>query len=162
MGKGRRRRNGWQAISDSTGRTECNVTQRHGSIAASSLGSSRTFPAQLLPVLLLHWIIFVCLHGGLSLEVCPHKGRACFIFILTNLKHPNTWGKVGHVGMCMLCYAQLCLTLCDPMACSLPGSSVHGIFQARILEWVAVPSSSGSSQTHISCVSCTGRQILYH
>ena len=34
--------------------------------------------------------------------------------------------------------AQLCLTLCDPMDCSLPGSSVHGIFQARILEWVAI------------------------
>ena len=33
---------------------------------------------------------------------------------------------------------QLCLTLCDPMDCSLPGSSVHGIFQARILEWVAI------------------------
>ena len=37
------------------------------------------------------------------------------------------------------------LTLCDPMDCSLPGSSVHGILQARILEWVAVPSSGGIS-----------------
>ena len=35
--------------------------------------------------------------------------------------------------------AQLCLTLCNPMAYSPPGSSVHGIFQARVLEWVAVP-----------------------
>ena len=35
---------------------------------------------------------------------------------------------------------QLCLTLCDPMDCSLPGSSVQGILQARILEWVAMPS----------------------
>ena len=34
--------------------------------------------------------------------------------------------------------AQLCLTLCDPIACSLPGSSVHGIIQVRILEWVAI------------------------
>ena len=42
--------------------------------------------------------------------------------------------------------AQLCLTLCDPMSCSLPGSSVHGILQARILEWVAIPFSRGSSQ----------------
>ena len=40
---------------------------------------------------------------------------------------------------------QSCLTLCDPMDCSLPGSSIHGILQARILEWVAVPSSRGSS-----------------
>ena len=36
---------------------------------------------------------------------------------------------------------QLCSTLCDPMDCSLPGSSVHGILQARILEWVAIPFS---------------------
>ena len=41
---------------------------------------------------------------------------------------------------------QSCPTLCDPMDCSLPGSSVHGILQARILEWVAMPSSRGSSQ----------------
>ena len=38
---------------------------------------------------------------------------------------------------------QLCLTVCDPMDCSLPGSSVHGILQARILEWVAIPFSRG-------------------
>ena len=37
-------------------------------------------------------------------------------------------------------------TLCDPMDCSLPGASVHGIFQARILEWVAISFSRGSSQ----------------
>ena len=40
---------------------------------------------------------------------------------------------------------QLCPTLFYPMACSLPGSSVHGILQARVLEWVAMPSSRGSS-----------------
>ena len=48
--------------------------------------------------------------------------------------------------------------LWDPMGYSLPGSSVHGIFQARILEWVAIFSSKGSSwpkdPTHVSCVSC--------
>ena len=42
--------------------------------------------------------------------------------------------------------AQSCLTLWDPANCSLPGSSVHGILQARILEWVAIPFSRGSSQ----------------
>ena len=42
--------------------------------------------------------------------------------------------------------AQSCPTLCDPMNCSLPGSSVHGIFQARVLEWVAISFSRGSSQ----------------
>ena len=40
---------------------------------------------------------------------------------------------------------QSCLTLCNPMDCSLPGSSVHGIFQARVLEWVAISFSRGSS-----------------
>ena len=42
--------------------------------------------------------------------------------------------------------AQSCLTLCNPMNCSSPGFSVHGILQARILEWVAIPFSRGSSQ----------------
>ena len=42
--------------------------------------------------------------------------------------------------------AQLCLTLCDPMDCSLPGSSLHGIPQARTLEWVAISFSRGSSR----------------
>ena len=42
--------------------------------------------------------------------------------------------------------AQLCLTLCDPMDYSLPGSSVQGIFEARILEWVAIAFSRGSYQ----------------
>ena len=41
--------------------------------------------------------------------------------------------------------AQLCPTLCDPVDCSLPGSSVLGIFKARILEWVAISYSKGSS-----------------
>ena len=42
-------------------------------------------------------------------------------------------------------FAQSCPTLCDPMDCSLPGFSVHGIFQARVLEWVAISFSRGSS-----------------
>ena len=57
---------------------------------------------------------------------------------------------------------QSCLTLCDPTDCSLPGSSIHGIFQARVLEWVAIPFSRGSSQprdrTQVSHIA--GR--LYH
>ena len=55
--------------------------------------------------------------------------------------------------------AHSCLTLYDPLDCNRPGSSVHGIFQARILEWVAVSSSRGFFQprnrTLISCISCT-------
>ena len=46
--------------------------------------------------------------------------------------------------VCVL-VAQSCPTLCDPMDCSPPGSSVHEILQARILEWVAIPFSRGSS-----------------
>ena len=41
---------------------------------------------------------------------------------------------------------QSCLTLCNPMECSPPGSSVHGILQTRLVEWVAMPSSRGSSR----------------
>ena len=52
--------------------------------------------------------------------------------------------------------AQSCSTLCDPMDCSWPASSVHGILQARILEWVDIPFSRGSSQprdqTQVSCI----------
>ena len=62
--------------------------------------------------------------------------------------------------------AQSCLTLCGPKDHSLPGSSVHGIFPAWILEWVAISYSRGSPQfrdwTHISYISCIGRWILYH
>ena len=51
---------------------------------------------------------------------------------------------------------QWCLTLCNPMNCSLPGSSVHRILQVRILEWVAVAFSRGPSQprdrTQVSCI----------
>ena len=53
-------------------------------------------------------------------------------------------------------FAQLCPTLCDPMDSSLPGSSVHGIFQARVLEWVTISFSRGSSWpkdwTQVSCI----------
>ena len=56
-----------------------------------------------------------------------------------------------------------CLTLCDTMDCSPRGSSVHGILQARILEWVAMPSSTGSSpprdQSHISYTYCIGSSL---
>ena len=59
--------------------------------------------------------------------------------------------------------AQLCLTFCDPMDCHPPGSSVHGILQARILEWVAIFFSKWSSQpSDQTQVSCIGRWILYH
>ena len=59
--------------------------------------------------------------------------------------------------------AQSCPILCNPMNQSLPGSSVHGTFQAKILEWVAIPFTRGSSQPRDwTQVFCIGRQILYH
>ena len=58
--------------------------------------------------------------------------------------------------------AQSCLTLWDPVDCSLPGSSIRGIFQARILEWAAISFSTGSSQPRDwTCVSCiAGRHFM--
>ena len=58
--------------------------------------------------------------------------------------------------------AQSCLTLCSPMDCSPSGSSVHGILQARILEWVAMLSSRGPSQPRSWTWVLHCRQILYH
>ena len=65
------------------------------------------------------------------------------------------------MSYCACSVAQPCPTLCDPMDCSPPGSSVPGIAQARILEWVAISYYRGSSPPrvgiHLSCVSCIGR-----
>ena len=69
--------------------------------------------------------------------------------------------QLSHLGSPPVAYqwsevAQSCPTLCDPMNCSLPGFSVHGIFQARVLEWVTIPFSRGSSRprdwTQVSCI----------
>ena len=62
-----------------------------------------------------------------------------------------------HIRFASVCsVAQLCLTLFDHLDCNLPGSSLHGIFQARILDWVAISFSGGSSgprdQTCVSCL----------
>ena len=63
----------------------------------------------------------------------PPYSQYCCDFPLGMRNGVEKEGKTSEV-------AQSCLTLCDPMHCSLPGSSVHGIFEARILEWVAIPS----------------------
>ena len=67
--------------------------------------------------------------------------------------------------LCCAKLLQLSLTLCDPTDFSPPGSSVHGILWARILEQVTVPSSMGSSQPRdlcLLCLTCNGRWVLYH
>ena len=72
----------------------------------------------------------------------------------------------ANVLVCQVASLQLCLTLCDPVDCGPPSSSAHGFLQARILGWVAIPSSWGSSQTrdgtHLAYVSCIGRWVLYY
>ena len=74
--------------------------------------------------------------------------------------------EIGTDIYTQLMYACRHPTLWDPTDCSPSGSSVHGILQARTLEWVAVPSSRGSSQlrgrSSISCISCFGRRVLYY
>ena len=75
----------------------------------------------------------------------------------------NEWVKsspyTSHPLMSECWVAQSCPTLCDPTDCSPPGSSVHGILQARILEWVAISFSRGSSWLRDRTLHC--RQILY-
>ena len=84
------------------------------------------------------------------------------------LPHTSTMLDLVLGGVYFIMYVcakslQLCLILFDPIDCSPPGSSVHGILQARTLEWIVVPSSRGSSwprdETHIPCI---GRRILCH
>ena len=71
---------------------------------------------------------------------------------------------VSVTGVCVC--VQLCPSLCTSVDYSPSGSSVHGVFQARILELIAVSSFRGSfwprDQTHVSCISCIGSQVLYH
>ena len=88
---------------------------------------------------------------------------------MSNGSRPSTLvAPVSYLFFLLVCakLLHLCPTLWDPMDCSPPGSSVHRILQARLLEWVAISFSRGSSQprdqTHISCVFCTGERILYH
>ena len=88
-----------------------------------------------------------------SLQLCP---TLCdpIDSQLTRLRRPwDSPGKNTGVGchfllQCMKVkseseVAQLCTTLCDPVDCSLPGSSIHGIFQARVLQWIAIAFSVG-------------------
>ena len=88
-------------------------------------------------------------------------GQACVPFLLLDLR-PNYGGSNEDNGESESEVAWLCPTLCDPMDCSLPGSSAHGIFQAIVLEWIAISFSRGIFPTQGSnwgLPHC--RQILY-
>ena len=133
--------------------------------------SSVYFP--FLPLLLLdswaHWKVDknASWHPQ-SKSSCSHKlllsaiGRRFWMILLN--KCFNTWLILRRP--CMRAKLLSYVWLCDPVDCSLSGFSVHGIFQARILEWVAMPLSRGPSQpraqTHVCWVSCIGSWILCH
>ena len=89
-----------------------------------------------------------------SVALALREGRLVHVFVgfsLLRMTHESQ--QLSHLrgdaGSCS--GAQSRLTLCDPMDCSPPGSSVRGILQARTLEWVAMPSSRGPSPTRIEC-----------
>ena len=91
------------------------------------------------------------------------KNKLWFVFIFSIMKIGKTL-LIPHVTLCAVLSHFSRVWLCDPMDCSLPGSSVHGILQARILEWVAISFSRGPSRprdwTRVSYVSCTGRWVF--
>ena len=88
------------------------------------------------------------------------------LYLLTLLYCFHRSQNLTVVGWMCLCTKSLQLwTLCDPINCDLPGSSVHGILQARILEWVAISSSRASfptkDRTHVIYASYIGRQVFF-
>ena len=122
---------------------------------------------------LAHWCSFfalkLCCLSGLLCPLVLYKMRKLETVLSSHSLLENVVLPSLCVCVCVCVCAkslQSCLTLCNPMECSPPGSSVHGISQAGILKWVAIPSFRGSSpcrdQTLVSCVSCIHRWILYH
>ena len=86
------------------------------------------------------WSIRYCCEGlGQNYFVWYHNGR-CLALICQHSQKCATQkkGTLIKLCVCVSVVLQSCLTLCDPMGCSPPSSSVHGILQARILEWVAI------------------------
>ena len=95
-----------------------------------------------------NWILFLATMVDLSFPICK------IVAVMGKILSGNfLLGKfceavffVLLIGIVKALVPQSCPILCDPMDCSLPGSSVHGILLARILEWIAIPFSRGSSQ----------------
>ena len=103
---------------------------------------------------------------ALQADSLPTELSGKSLALLIRFQRINLSEQTVSESICCCCLiTKLCLFY-DPMDCSPPGSSVHGIFQARILEWVAISFSRGSSQprdrTSISYVACIGRQVVYH
>ena len=90
-------------------------------------------------------------------QKCCECGHCLVLWFWAMAKFLYTKKRLGILCLkvCACSVIQLCPTLCDSMDCSLPGSSVHGISQARILQWVAIFFSRGSSwPKDWNCVSC--------
>ena len=101
--------------------------------------------------LLLQWSITTIQHLTLWLIrqlIFPNPNCMFFnLFTFSELQHLQCAAASGpHFTRKHSEVAQLCPTLCNPLDCSLPGTSVHGIFQARVLEWIAISFSRGSSR----------------
>ena len=99
-------------------------------------------------VKLLHVVVCMCMSVCVHMYVCvQHPSQVHGAFLIHHFSR-TIQSSVRYTEYAVLCFvAQLCPSLCDPMDCSLPGSSVQRILQARILEWVAIPFSRGSSQS---------------
>ena len=121
-------------------------------------------------------------HPVLETIYCTFRRRGCedahalFLSLFCRLIRSSSTYLLSTYSLCARCctecWGYTCAlslqsypTLCDPKVCSPPGSSVHGSLWARILEWVAMPSSRESSQprdrTRVSYISFSGRQVLY-
>ena len=127
--------------------------------------------------------------GGMSLlPACEHPAgpQPCLLLLFPSLLVPSValWHQSTYIESlthsetvgaratptltyrkkrCCCSVAESCLTLCRPMGCSLSGTSVHAILQARILEWGAMPFSRGSSPPRDqTCISSIDRGILSH
>ena len=98
-----------------------------------------------------------------SVNLIHKMSSRCFPYMLDHIAIFIIFFSLVLEGTCAFSVSHSCPTICNPLACSSPGSSVHEIFQERILERVAISFSRGSSRprdgTPISCVSYTGRQI---
>ena len=98
-----------------------------------------------------YYVIFICISLASGEADFIYLYIAVFIFLDIFISY-----NIRELYICACAKSlQSCLTLCDPTDCSPPGSSVHGLLQARILEWVAIPFSSRSfpfrDQTWLSC-----------
>ena len=116
--------------------------------------------------------VHLCWGGPQSLDLEEHSiqltNENTPKYLVQSVKYSNRGIESKRSTQCMCLCAkglQLCPTFCDSMDCGPPDSSVHGILQARVGDWVAIAYSGRSSwprdQTYVSSVSCSGRQVLY-